>query len=101
MEADPVPKRFHIDRRAAAVAVMIDGAPDALLDTHEIAKWLGYSEAWIEIGRHRGYGPPFIKVSARRIRYRVRDVVHWLEERTHQSTQEYERYRGGRARAAP
>jgi predicted DNA-binding transcriptional regulator AlpA len=82
-------QRHHLDKRADAVAAAGAGAPDDLISTKELATWLGLSEQWVEIGRHRGYGPPFLRLTPRRVRYRRCDVLAWLEQRRHQSTAEY------------
>lgn len=84
------PKKHHLDRRAhKLLAEGADGHPDDLLTTSQTAIWLGTSTQWLEIGRSRGFGPKFIRVSPRKVRYRRRDVLFWLEERTYQSTQDY------------
>ena len=81
-----VPRRHHLDRRAAAIAEAAQGAPDDLLSTRAVAEWLGVSIQFLEIGRHRGYGPKFVRIGPARIRYRRADVLAWLEERTFAST---------------
>jgi len=92
-----MPDALHLDRRAGRLAEYgADGAPDDLLDTHELAQWLAVSIQWLEIGRHRGgYGPPFVKIGAAggsgRVRYRRSDVIAWLNERSHRCTSEYRR----------
>jgi hypothetical protein len=56
---------------------------DELLDSKTLAKdilKLG-SERSLEAWRRRGFGPPFIRVSPRAVRYRRRDVERWLNER--------------------
>jgi predicted DNA-binding transcriptional regulator AlpA len=77
---------YHIDRLAADIAA---GDPDELLSTRQIALLSGLSEQWFEIARGKGLGPPFVRMSARRIRYRRDDYVAWLQARSHQSTAEY------------
>ncbi|WP_407189139.1 helix-turn-helix transcriptional regulator [Bradyrhizobium centrosematis] len=85
------PKFLLLDRRAQQIANMAIGAdPDILLDTRQTADWLGVSVPWLEIGRSKGYGPPFRKISAKLIRYRVGDLIQWLESRKHKSTAEYQ-----------
>jgi predicted DNA-binding transcriptional regulator AlpA len=87
-----LPQSFHLDRRAADLAAQLltgTADPDQLLDTKQTAKLLGLSDQWVEIGRHRGYGPRYIKLSSRRIRYRRQDIIAWLDERAHASTSEY------------
>jgi hypothetical protein len=93
-ERNVLPKRHHIDRRASKIATDIDVDNDALVSTRELADQLGISTQWLEIGRHRGYGPTFVKLGPRCIRYRWRDVVTWLGERSHLSTAEYSHGRG-------
>jgi predicted DNA-binding transcriptional regulator AlpA len=83
-------RKHHIDRRAGTVIDASDGDDDdELLDTRQIADWLGVSTQWLEIGRVRGYGPTYIRVAPRTVRYKRSDVLAWLETRKHQSTQEY------------
>jgi predicted DNA-binding transcriptional regulator AlpA len=82
-----IPKKFSIDKRAHAVA--IDSESDALLSTTELANLLGVSEKWCETARSRGFGPKWVKLSPRRVRYRLSDVRLWLAERVRQHTSEY------------
>ena len=91
-----LPKKYHLDKRAADLSLSGAGDPDDLLNTVELAEWFGLSTQWLEIGRHRGYGPKFLKLSSRRVRYRRSDVLAWLAERTHRATAEYATT-GGRA----
>lgn len=84
-------KRHHIDRRAHHIVADDGASPDDLLDTPELADWLGVSHQWLEIGRNMGYGPKFKKLSSRMVRYRRGDVIAWLDERSHTSTAEYPR----------
>jgi hypothetical protein len=88
-KAPRAPKRFHLDKRAAEIATSNDGSDDELLTTEQISKWFGVSIQWIEIGRLRGYGPPFERLTARCIRYHRGKVRRWLDSRTHLSTAEY------------
>ena len=81
--------RHHLDRRATDLAEKGEGAPDDLLSTIETAIWLGVSTQFLEIGRSKGYGPPFIRIAPRRVRYRREDVLMWLKSRTHRCTSEY------------
>ena len=67
-----VPVRHHLDKRAADLAAQGVGDPDDLLSTSDLAEWLGVSIQWVEIGRSKGWSPPFIKLSPRRIRYAAR-----------------------------
>lgn len=83
------PHKHHLDRRAATLAELGAGAPDDLLPTKAVAEWLGVSIQFLEIGRHKGYGPKFVRIGPARIRYRRSDVLAWLEERTFASTSQY------------
>lgn len=76
--------KHYLDKRAHRILADIpDGGDDSLLDTREVADLFGVSVAWLEIGRMAAYdyGPPFIRVSPRMIRYRRGDLRRWLEER--------------------
>ena len=85
------PRRHHLDRRASdlAAAGAAAGDPDDLLTTSEVAEWLGLSTPWLEIGRCKDYGPRYVRLSPRRVRYRRADVLAWLADRTHANTAEY------------
>jgi hypothetical protein len=84
------PQSHHLDRRAHELAERLAATDEELLySTAELAEILHVSSQFLEIGRHRGFGPPFIRLSPRRIRYRSSDLIRWLEERKHASTAEY------------
>jgi len=56
---------------------------DQLIDSKTLAKEilkLGSARS-LEAWRRRGYGPPFIRVTRRTLRYRWQDVERWLAER--------------------
>lgn len=90
------PARHHIDVRVPKLLSDPEaaGGKDDLLSTPQLAMWLGVSIQWLEIGRHRGYGPRYIKVTGRIIRYKRSDVLAWLEERAHHCTAEYGKAEG-------
>jgi len=85
------PQSHHLDKRASDIAERVaeGGDQDELLSTKQTATLLGVSQQWLEIGRTRGYGVPFVRLSARRVRYRRSDVIAWLNQRTHQATVAY------------
>jgi hypothetical protein len=85
------PGQLHLDRRASAIATLgaTMGEPDDLLTTNEVARWFAVTHQWLEIGRHRGYGPPYIRLAPSRVRYRRSDLIKWLDERRHRWTREY------------
>jgi hypothetical protein len=85
------PGRHHLDRRALALIEEANvGTDDELLSTPRTAVWLSVSPQWLEIGRCKGWGPPFIKLSPRRVRYRVGTVKKWLADRSYRRTAEYD-----------
>jgi hypothetical protein len=76
------PKVHHFDRFADEFAVRLaDGDPDESLTTKQVAKLLHVSEQWLEIGRIRGYGPPFVKLGPRMVRYPRGKLVKYLRSR--------------------
>lgn len=81
--------RHHLDRRADQIIQQNTGNPDDLLTTAAVAEWLYVSEQFLTIGRSRGYGPRWVRVSARCVRYKRSDVLAWLRSRTYASTSEY------------
>ena len=56
-----------------------------LLDQTSVAELLGISPRTLEAWRHRGGGPPFVKVG-RRVLYRREDVAGYIESRVCAST---------------
>lgn len=56
------------------------GAP--LMTTEEAAEFLGFSPRMLEKRRHRGDGPPYVRISSRAVRYRPEALRRWLDERT-------------------
>ena len=60
--------------------------PNTLMDEREAASMLCYSVRALQNWRHRGGGPKFIRVSARSIRYRRRDLLEWIDSRTVSNT---------------
>jgi len=66
------------------------GNPDRLVNEREAADVLCYSVRALQNWRHRGGGPKFVRVSARSVRYRVRDLLDWIDARTVHSTSQIE-----------
>jgi predicted DNA-binding transcriptional regulator AlpA len=75
-----VPEQHHLDRR---VEQLLAAAPEAddLLNTKQVAAWLGVSTQWLEIGRCKGFGPPSKKIGPRLVRYQRSEVRAWLRQR--------------------
>jgi predicted DNA-binding transcriptional regulator AlpA len=85
-------RRHHLDRRAHRLVAQDAGSgsdPDDLLTTVEVADYLATSVQWLEIGRGKNYGPKFVRVGPRMIRYKRSDILKWLRSRTHANTSEY------------
>lgn len=61
---------------------------DSLVNENEAAAFLGYTTRALQNWRVRGGGPRFVKVSARSVRYRRRDLILWAEARLVSSTSE-------------
>lgn len=61
------------------------------LRRREAAQYLGCSPGFLEKHATRGGGPPFIKLSARLVVYRVADLDRWLADRQCASTSESDR----------
>ena len=61
-------------------------SPDALMSEDQAAGFLAVSPRTLRNWRTRGSGPKYVKVSARCIRYRMRDLAEWTEKRTRRST---------------
>lgn len=59
---------------------------DRLITERDAADFLGYTMRALQNWRLRGGGPSFVKVSARSIRYRKRDLVAWTESKLSQHT---------------
>jgi predicted DNA-binding transcriptional regulator AlpA len=84
-------RRHHLDRRAQQLLATGEGDADELMSQRAVAEWLGVSGQWLSVGRHRGFGPPFVRLTPRMVRYRRGDVRAWLESRRYSSTAEYKK----------
>lgn len=62
---------------------------DRLINENEAAAFIGYSVRALQGWRVKGGGPKFVKVSARSIRYRRRDLIDWAEARLCSNTSEH------------
>lgn len=55
----------------------------ALMNTKEAASYLGVSESYLEKNRIKKRNIPFIKLSARVVRYKKEDLDSYIEENRH------------------
>ena len=60
--------------------------PERLLTPIQAADFLSLTPRWLEMKRYHGDGPPFVRVSARCIRYRLSDIEDWIACRIRTST---------------
>ena len=59
---------------------------EKLLTTRQAAKFLGLKPSCLENWRWKGYGPPYVQVTRRAIRYRREDLDAFVQERRRFST---------------
>ena len=62
---------------------------NSFLTTVEAAEYLRVSKQFLEIARHRGGGPPYIKL-ARAVRYHRPSLDQWMLDRQRHHTAEGE-----------
>ena len=67
----------------------MDQSQDKLLIQREVADLLCISQRTLEGWRVRGCGPAYIQISPRCIRYRMSDVMAFVEGRRHKHTSQY------------
>jgi hypothetical protein len=58
-------------------------------NTKQAAKYVDLSPQYLEIARHKGGGPAYVKL-ARAVRYRLEDLDSWMESHLRQHTGEVE-----------
>lgn len=63
--------------------------PDAHLDEHGAAAFLGTKVTWMRKQRMIGGGPPFVRMTARTVRYRLGDLQDYSRARRYDSTASY------------
>ncbi len=65
---------------------MPDHDPASLLTEADAAELLKFTPRFLQARRMLGNGPPFVRISARAIRYRRADILAWIEARVRTST---------------
>src|SRR5262245_1253100 len=55
--------------------------PDDLLNTAQAATWLGVSVQFLEAGRTKGYGPEFVRLGPKCVRYQRKAIRKFLRDR--------------------
>jgi predicted DNA-binding transcriptional regulator AlpA len=71
----------------------IQTSPSPYVNTKQAAEYLGLSHQYLEIARHKGGGPQYIKL-AKAVRYRVEDLDDWMGTHTQKHTADTSK-RGG------
>lgn len=61
-----------------------------LLHENDAADFLSVSVRSLQGWRSKGGGPQYVKISARAIRYRRKDLIEWLESKLRCNTSERE-----------
>jgi predicted DNA-binding transcriptional regulator AlpA len=61
--------------------------PSKYYNTKQAAAYLGLSTQYMEIARHKGSGPQYIKL-AKAVRYRVHDLDEWMGRHLQRHTAE-------------
>jgi predicted DNA-binding transcriptional regulator AlpA len=56
-------------------------APGVYLTTAQVAEHLGLTRSGLRGLRQRGEGPAWFRLSSRAIRYKVEDILAWVESR--------------------
>lgn len=75
----------------APLGVTASTTNEALWDGEETARFLNTSKKFLDTGRCNGEGPPFIRLSARCIRYAPEVVRAWAAQRVRTSTSQSEK----------
>jgi hypothetical protein len=58
----------------------MDQVMASLVDQVEAARVIGVLPRTLEGWRLRGYGPRFVRISPRCVRYRLKDIEKWLSK---------------------
>jgi predicted DNA-binding transcriptional regulator AlpA len=61
---------------------------DRLIAESEAARFIGFTIRALQGWRLKGGGPRYVKVSARAVRYRRRDLMAWAESKLRSHTSE-------------
>jgi predicted DNA-binding transcriptional regulator AlpA len=65
---------------------MAETLPQQLYTEEEVAKILHISSRTLQAWRLKGFGPPFVKMGSKSIRYKSCDLVAYIEDHTKTST---------------
>ena len=76
---------FTVDK--TTTQALLSGKP-ILLSEGEVARLIGFSMKTLQTWRMKGTGPQFVRISPRAIRYRLQDIMAWIDENIRTSTSE-------------
>ena len=74
---------------------MKDNTRDTYLTTEQAGEYFGLTDRAMAERRRRGDGPPFVRLSATCVRYRLSDLEQYAAERTFSSNAEVDNNEGG------
>jgi hypothetical protein len=63
-----------------------DANLECLITEKQTSEVLNLTPRWLQKKRMEGGGIPFVRISSRCVRYRMRDVLDWIEANTKTST---------------
>jgi predicted DNA-binding transcriptional regulator AlpA len=78
----PMSEHYHLDRHAdLIVPTLAEDDPDDLLTPETVAQHLQVSETTLPGWRNKRIGPPYVRLSARLVRYPRGGLLQWLRSR--------------------
>lgn len=77
-----VPNKKELQNKTSKIFKTDKKSKGSLLTTEEVSDWMKISRNALQIMRHEGKGPRYIKLSRRAVRYREQDVLEWMESAT-------------------
>jgi hypothetical protein len=96
------PSTVDTDSHVESLAAFAVGSPEDALTTKAAAAILNVSTQWLEKGRHEGYGPPYIRLSPKLVRYVRGQLAAWVAaQQVHTCVREYQEYQPGHSPGRP
>jgi predicted DNA-binding transcriptional regulator AlpA len=83
----PVQERPNNASEEICVSKSEQQSSSRYFNTKQAAFYLGLSTQYLEIARHKGHGPQYIKL-AKAVRYRVDDLDDWMADHIQHHTAE-------------
>lgn len=85
LPAAAAPRRNHTHRIIMSETIN-NPLPRLLLTEEEAARTIGFTARFLQARRLSGDGPPFVRISARAVRYRPEDIDEWAKSLIRTST---------------